>query len=229
MPNAGSEDCLFLNIFTPYLPESDSSSELKPVLFYIHGGAFIVGAGSLSEYDGGNLAARGDIVVVTINYRLGPFGFLALNDGSTNGNYGIADQIAALDWIRANIAAFGGDPTRIVIAGQSAGAMSVKILLASPKAAGKFAAAMPMSDLGGIGPFSVYEDRPSIIETAAIVGEPLLQATGCANASSPVQCLQSLSASSILYAGTSPGLVSFSSLRKSIRNQADLVLLDSLV
>jgi hypothetical protein len=96
----GTEDCLFLNIFTTYLPQINVqpvASQLKPVMFYIHGGGLMLGSGSQSELDGGNLASRGDVVVITINYRLGAFGFLALNDGSTNGNFGLSDQITALD------------------------------------------------------------------------------------------------------------------------------------
>ncbi|KAJ7082383.1 Carboxylesterase family-domain-containing protein [Mycena belliarum] len=106
---SGAEDCLFLNIFTPFLPaESTPTRKLKPVMFWIHGGAFTGGEGSDAIFDGGSLASRGDVVVVTINYRLGALGFLALDDGVTNGNYGLADQITALEWVRAHIASFGG-------------------------------------------------------------------------------------------------------------------------
>lgn len=105
-PNVGSEDCLFLNIWTPSLPApSSNKSALKPVMFWIHGGAFTGGSGSI--YDGSALVSRGDVVVVTINYRLATLGFLALNDGVTNGNYGLGDQVTALDWIIQHIADFG--------------------------------------------------------------------------------------------------------------------------
>jgi carboxylesterase type B len=143
-PVIGSEDCLFLNIFTSYLPNpvDDAKPNLRPVIFFIYGGAFLAGEGSESVWDGGNLAFRGDIVYITMNYRLGIFGFLALDDGITRGNYAIRDQILALDWVRANIANFGGDPDRITIMGQSSGAISATTLLGSPKAIGKYTAAM---------------------------------------------------------------------------------------
>jgi hypothetical protein len=99
-----SEDCLFLNIFTPHLPSSnDSSSELRPVVLWIHGGGFTGGTGSDPTFDGGNMASRGDVVVVTINYRLTTLGFLAIPGTNITGNYGIADQITALQWVQANI------------------------------------------------------------------------------------------------------------------------------
>lgn len=195
----GSEDCLFLNVFTTTLPRISgkaSVSGLKPVMFYIHGGGFVTGAGSIAEYDGGNLASRGDVVVVTINYRLGPFGFLALHDNSTNGNFGLSDQINALTWVKDNIAAFGGDPARITIFGQSAGAISVIALLGSPAAAGKFAAAMPLSALGGLGSVTNFVEYPSI-STVATLSNPLLEATGCLNATSQIECLRGLSASEL--------------------------------
>ena len=135
-----SEDCLNLNIWTPALPPPP---EGWPVLVFLHGGSFTGGSGSEAVYDGTQLAARG-VVVVTLNYRLGPLGFLALPalaaedpHGST-GNYGLLDQIAALKWIRANIRAFGGNPDNITLFGQSAGGMSVCTLMASPLAQGLF-------------------------------------------------------------------------------------------
>ncbi len=109
----------------------------------IHGGAFVTGAGSVGTYNGKHLAARGDVVVVTINYRLGALGFLNLS-GATDGKLpgtgaeGLADQIAALNWVKANIAQFGGDPANVTIFGESAGGMSVGALLACPAARGLF-------------------------------------------------------------------------------------------
>lgn len=204
LPGVGSEDCLFLNIFTPYLPDTSHPidvQKLRSVMLYIHGGAFISGSGADSEYDGGNMASRGDIVVVTINYRLGPFGFLPLNDTIANGNYGLADQVTALDWVKANIAAFGGDQNRITIAGQSAGAASVHALLGSPPAVGKYAAAMPMSNVGGVGIFSLYNTFPSIGEGSIIVAAPVLAATGCVSATSQIDCLRTADAQVVLGAG----------------------------
>jgi carboxylesterase type B len=197
----GSEDCFFLNIFTPYLPKPGDiyvKTQLKPVMFYIHGGGFIGGSGSQSEYDGGNLASRGDVVVVTIEYRLGVFGFLVLDDGLTNGNFGLGDQVTALDWVKSNIAFFGGDPDRITIFGGSAGAISVIALLQSPKAIGKYAAAMPQSNLGGFGQVAYYNNYPSIATGSIVIGYPILEATGCSsNTTSAVECLRSLPAATL--------------------------------
>lgn len=146
---AVSEDCLTLNVWTP---KTDTKAGL-PVLVYIHGGAFTEGSGSIPLYAGTELARQG-IVVVTINYRLGVFGFLAhpeLNaesPGQASGNYGLQDQIAALRWVRDNIRQFGGDPAQVTIWGQSAGAMSVGALLVSDQARGLFRAAVASSGLG---------------------------------------------------------------------------------
>ena len=139
------EDCLYLNIYTPGL-----DSERRPVFVWIHGGGFTIGAGSQTTYDGMTLSKRGDIVVVTINYRLGPFGFLNLSEITggkipSTGNEGLLDQIAALEWVRENIDAFGGDPSNVTIGGESAGGMSVGALLAMPKAKGLFKRAIPQS------------------------------------------------------------------------------------
>jgi para-nitrobenzyl esterase len=113
-----SEDCLYLNVWTPDPGRRHFPS--LPVLVWIHGGSFVTGSGSISWYDGTRLASRGDVVVVTINYRLGPFGYLDLsavgsNECGTSGNLGLLDQIAALEWVRDNIEAFGGDPGRVCV------------------------------------------------------------------------------------------------------------------
>jgi len=150
-PGAQSEDCLYLNVCTPSLDGAK-----RPVLVWIHGGAFVTGAGSLGTYNGKYLAARGDVVVVTINYRLGAFGFLNLRDvtdgriGAT-GAEGLSDQIMALRWVKQNIAAFGGDPENVTIFGESAGAMSVGALLAAPSARGLFHKAILQSGATHIG------------------------------------------------------------------------------
>jgi para-nitrobenzyl esterase len=147
--NEVSEDCLTLNVWTP---RADASAKL-PVIVYIHGGSFREGSGAVDVYRGGNLAAKG-AVVVTINYRLGAFGFLAHPDLTaeseqhSSGNYGLLDQIAALRWVQANIAQFGGDPKNVAIWGQSAGALSVSALVASPLAEGLFQRAQTDSGLG---------------------------------------------------------------------------------
>jgi len=196
--SSGSEDCFFLNVWTPYLPSPKSSrKQLKPVIFWIHGGAFTSGMGSDPTFDGGNLASRGDVVVVTINYRLGTLGFLALDDGKTNGNYGLADQITALDWVRRNIQDFGGDPDRITIFGQSAGAGSVRALLASPKARGRFAGAIMESNLGGIAYGTTYSKYYSIAQEMEVVGNAIVEEANCTNAHSQIECLRSLPAMTI--------------------------------
>ncbi|KAJ5330061.1 hypothetical protein N7452_010451 [Penicillium brevicompactum] len=196
---SGSEDCLFLNIWTPYipLPVKTTKKNLKPVMFWIHGGAFTGGTSSDPTFDGSNLASRGDVVVVAINYRLGTLGFLALDDGKTNGNYGLADQIIALEWVRLNIKDFGGDPDGITIFGQSAGAGSVRALLASPKARGKFSAAIMQSNLGGLGYGTTYSKYHSISQEMEIVGKAILSETNCTKAVSPVECLRALPATSV--------------------------------
>ena len=142
---ATSEDCLSLNVWTPRL----GVAAKLPVLVWIHGGAFAGGSGAVPIYNGAPLARRG-IVVVTINYRLGVLGFMALPEltaeAGTSGNYGLLDQVAALQWVRRNIEKFGGDPDHVTIAGQSAGAASVQDLMASPAAVGLFARAIVESD-----------------------------------------------------------------------------------
>lgn len=143
-----SEDCLYLNVWTP----AKSAKERLPVMVWIHGGSFETGSGSMQVYDGTNLAAKG-VVVVTINYRLGPLGFLAhpaLSAESAqgvSGNYGLLDQIAALQWVQRNIAAFGGDPARVTVFGESAGAISILDLLVSPLAQGLFSRAISESGI----------------------------------------------------------------------------------
>ncbi len=139
------EDCLSLNVFTPGLDDGR-----RPVLVWIHGGGFLVGSGSTPLYDGRALARRGDVVVVTINYRLGVFGFLDLTsifgpELKESSNLGLRDQIAALEWVRENIEGFGGDPRNVTLFGQSAGAMSVAALLAAPRARGLFHRAIAQS------------------------------------------------------------------------------------
>ncbi|MFB3776271.1 MAG: carboxylesterase/lipase family protein [Bryobacteraceae bacterium] len=142
--NERSEDCLYLNVWTA------ASQGKRPVLFWIHGGAFDQGSTSVALYDGEGLARKG-VVVVTTNYRLGLFGFLAHpeltreSEARASGNYGILDLIAALKWVQANIGAFGGDPTRVTIAGQSAGSSAVHVLVASPLAKGLFHQAIAQS------------------------------------------------------------------------------------
>ena len=138
--NPEGPDCLNLNVWTP-----DPSAGGLPVLVWIHGGAFVIGSGSDSIYDGSSFARDG-VVTVTLNYRLGAAGFHHVGASVPgSGAFGIADQIAALEWVQDNIASFGGDPGQVTIAGESAGGMSVGTLLAAPRAQGLFHRAIPQS------------------------------------------------------------------------------------
>ena len=156
-PPTVSEDCLYLNIWAP----AGKPTRQLPVLVWIHGGGYSNGSASMPLYRGDRLARKG-VVVVTLAYRLGPLGFLAHpqltreSAHGASGNYGLQDQIAALHWIQRNIAAFGGDPARITIAGQSAGSMAVSILMATPLAKGLFQRAIGES--GGV--FEPFQIAP---------------------------------------------------------------------
>lgn len=138
------EDCLYLNVSTPGLDDRK-----RPVLFWIHGGGYRTGQGAIPWYNGASFARLGDIVTVSINYRLGALGFTDLSrfgeDYATSGANGTMDQILALSWVRDNIAAFGGDPEKITVAGESAGGFSVATVLASPMAEGMMRGAIPQS------------------------------------------------------------------------------------
>jgi len=142
MKISGSEDCLFLNIFTQSLPSTDMNTEdpLRPVLFYIHGGGFTMGAGSGGfgmSNSGEDYFMESGVVLVTINYRLGPLGFMALPGTNIQGNMGMKDQLMAMRWVKQNIARFGGDPGRITISGLSAGGVSVHAHVLSPNGEGE--------------------------------------------------------------------------------------------
>ncbi len=156
-----SEDCLTLNIWSP-----GADAQLRPVLVWLHGGGWLIGSGRL--HDGTSLAALGDVVVVTLNYRLGPFGFLHLaelgGEGyAASGNCGLLDQVAALQWVQDNITAFGGDPHRVTVFGESAGAMSIGTLLALPAAQGLFQQAILQS--GTVGPIRRSTEATTLART----------------------------------------------------------------
>ncbi|MDQ2811990.1 MAG: carboxylesterase/lipase family protein [Actinomycetota bacterium] len=155
------EDCLNLNVWTP-----DLNARGLPVLVWIHGGSFMNGSSSVAEYNGA-VFARDGVICVTVNYRLAAEGFLSLGDGIAN--LGLLDQLAALRWVQANIAAFGGDPARVTVAGESAGAMSVTTLLSMPLAEGLFAQAIAQS---GAAAHTLTQDQ------AAMVGGYLAAALG---------------------------------------------------
>jgi para-nitrobenzyl esterase len=190
----GTEDCLYLNIYTP-----NPAGTRLPVMVWIHGGTFISGAGSW--YRGGNLAARGKLVVVTINYRLGPFGFLAnRNLDSTDprhlsGNYGLLDQQAALRWVKDNIAAFGGDPHNVTVAGESAGGISIGLHLVSPAASGLFERAILES-----GPFlGPLHHFHTLAETEAR-GDEFAARLRCDKAADVAGCLRSKTTAQVMTA-----------------------------
>jgi para-nitrobenzyl esterase len=160
-----SEDCLFLNVWTPALNDGGK----RPVLFWCHGGAFTMGSGS---YDGTNLAQRGDAVIVTVNHRLGPLAYCYLGEllgeeYQSSGNVGMLDLVAALAWVHNNIEAFGGDPGNVTIFGESGGGVKVSVLLAMPAAAGLFHRAIVQSGPGV---------RLTPREKAATQAEKLLEA-----------------------------------------------------
>ncbi len=169
-----SEDCLYLNVWTP----ADRNTKDLPVLVYFYGGGFVAGDGSEPRYNGENMAKKG-IVVVTVNYRLGVFGFLAHPELSAeapyqaSGNYGLLDQAASLEWVRDNIAAFGGDPKKVTIAGESAGSISVSYQMASPLAKGLIAGAIGESG-AGIHPTLA----PVTLEEAEKTGKEFLDQAG---------------------------------------------------
>ena len=143
---APSEDCLYLNVWTG----AKSAAERRPVMIFTYGGSFTGGSGSEPRYDGEALAKKG-VVAITYNYRLGPFGWLAHPEltresgHNASGNQGLADAIAALQWVQKNVAAFGGDPRRVTIFGESAGGIIVGGLVASPEAKGLFQRAISES------------------------------------------------------------------------------------
>ncbi len=167
-----SEDCLYLNIYTA----AKSGSEKRPVMVWIHGGALTSGAGSI--YDGEVLASKG-VVLVTVNYRLGIFGFFAHpeltkeSDRNASGNYGLLDQIAALEWVQKNIAAFGGNPKNVTIFGESAGSWSVNYLTASPLAKGLFEKAIGESG----GEFAPARKLADLERAGVAAGEAVKAAT----------------------------------------------------
>ncbi|PWZ02882.1 alpha/beta-hydrolase [Testicularia cyperi] len=191
-----TEQCLVTDIFTPYLPSASevaTDQNLKPIFVFIHGGGYTSGSGLDYTFDGGNLASRGDVVVLTVNYRLGSLGHLAYNE-QIRGNYGLGDLVTVLKWIQLYGKGFGGDPNRVTIGGQSAGAQHVENLLASPAAAGLFHRAIVFSGKGHDSSF-VY---PTLEQSAAGKGGAVVKAVGCDTASNILTCLRSKSVNSFL-------------------------------
>src|SRR6266542_6886120 len=199
--NGMSEDCLYLNVWTP----AKSGNEKLPVLVYFFGGGFVAGDGSEGRYDGESMAKKG-IVAITVNYRLGVFGFFAhpeLTKESpqrASGNYALFDQHAALKWAQQNIAAFGGDPKRVTIAGESAGSVSVSAQMASPLSKNLIAGAIGESGslLGALPPIPLNQAEQNGIQFAKTVG------------ANSLADLRALNADSLLKASTKYGPFRFS-------------------
>jgi len=172
------EDCLYLNIWTP----AKDTEEKRPVMLWIHGGDSTIGSGSVAAFDGRRLAGMG-IVVVTINYRLGPLGYLAHpllskeSEKGVSGNYGFLDQIASLKWVKRNIAAFGGNPDNVTIFGGSAGALAVTRLMVSPLADGLFHRAIAQSG-GSFGLNIRLREKLYGLESAEEIGESVSELLG---------------------------------------------------
>ncbi|OQE35240.1 hypothetical protein PENCOP_c014G00622 [Penicillium coprophilum] len=189
-----SENCLYLNIFTPFLPHNvTTNTMLRPVAVYLYGGSFTRGAAAMVDYDGGNFASRNDVVIVTLNYRVGALGFLSTGN-LTTGSYGTQDQIMALKWVQKHISAFGGDPSHVTVFGQSSGGQSVVALLSSTAAKGLFSGALVQSanfDLPWF-PRALY---------SKYIAPEVGRAVGCdgnASEASLLKCLRSVPASMYL-------------------------------
>jgi para-nitrobenzyl esterase len=193
-----SEDCLYLNVWTAARKPTDK----LPVMVWIHGGGYTMGSGSTLAYDGAALARQG-VVLVTINYRLGPFGWFAHpqlskeSPHNSSGNYGLLDQIAALEWVKRNIAAFGGDVSRVTIFGESAGAGSVCYLMASPMARGLFHRAIAESG-SAFGANRHLREPWYGQESAEKLGERVAREMAGDKAADPIAALRTKSAEDIL-------------------------------
>ena len=199
-----AEDCLYLNIWKPTNPPEKK----LPVMVWIHGGGFLVGAGSGPEYPGGKLAQKG-VLVVSLNYRLGSLGFLVHEDlekespADFAGNYGLLDQIAALQWIRKNIDAFGGDPDRITLFGESAGAASISLLMLSPQAKGLFNRAIMQSATATTLPYIMPLANGSYAQ-AQETGRKLAAGLGCEKGKDTLAAMRAKTPAEIMAAARSP-------------------------
>jgi len=194
----GNEDCLFLNVYTPGGKKNRHEHDDLPVMVWIHGGSLVTGSGGL--YDPTPLVTKGNVIVVTINYRLGVLGFLAHpaldSEGHLNANYGLMDQQFALQWVQWNIEAFGGDPERVTIFGESAGGLSVYSHLASPTAAGLFHRAIAQS--GAYTSFQDYQQLIFPLAAAEVGGTTFATTVGCG--SQTAQCLRNTSPTTLVTA-----------------------------
>ena len=190
----GDEDCLTLDVWRPAEPP-ELGADPRPVLVFFHGGGNVLGSTSDPLRNGRRLAREQDVIVVAVNYRLGVLGFLAhprlTAAHGTSGNWAYLDMIAALDWVAENVAAFGGDPKRVTIAGDSAGGLGVCVLMASPLAAGKFSAAVVESGGCDVASLAVRERQ----------GEGLVLRSGCGPAEDPFACFRALPAARMVKFG----------------------------
>jgi para-nitrobenzyl esterase len=206
----GDENCLFLNVWVP--PGASPDAKL-PVMVFIHGGAFVFGTGGAGPapgtpgfgsngaydlFDGTYLAATNKVIVVTLNYRLGVFGFFSLETGLTGNNFGLQDQVLALNWVQQNIASFGGDPLKVTIFGESAGAMSVGLLTLSSQSSNLFHAAIMESNPLGL-PYKTTAQ-------ANAIGKLLSEMMGCKNPEESAQCMMKKNASELGKEAHSPEL-----------------------
>ncbi len=183
-----SEDCLFLNVYKP-----ETSTGGLTVMVWIHGGGFIVGSADFAGLlDGDYVVQQGNVIVVSMNYRLGPFGFLAIDDPDMDQNVGLLDQVLALEWVRDNIEAFGGDPNKVTIFGESAGSMSVNFHLLSPLSKGLFHQAIMQSGSAG-----AYLQTTK--QQAQLSQYPLAKKVGCPSTEQPdiIKCLQNVPADTL--------------------------------
>ncbi|KAG4306222.1 hypothetical protein PORY_000210, partial [Pneumocystis oryctolagi] len=198
-----NEDCLYVNVFTPYTPDfHDPPDMLLPVMVWIHGGSFVRGDVSHSHYDPSHLVSRENIVVVTFNYRLNIFGFWG------SGNHAIKDQITALQWVQKHIRGFGGDPERVTICGESAGAISVRTLIAAKhKTQGLFHAAIMASDPLALG-FSTKSDAEEILSLNAAKLLGCSDILGATYNNSITECMRNVSVESLVNAASVVGLFS---------------------
>lgn len=201
---AGQEDCLYLNVWRP--APGAAGGEPLPVMVFVHGGGNVTGSTSeersgVRTYDGARLSARGEVVVVTLQYRLNILGYMVEDsldeDGQLSGNYGLRDQVAALGWVARNIAAFGGDPARVLLFGESGGAADVCALLAAPSAWGLFQSAVVMS--GGC--------RGRLRYVLRNWSEEVIEAVGCAGVQDRADCLRAVDAAVLVSAASRPSTV----------------------
>ena len=198
---SGSEDCLYLNVYTP----AKAVSAGRAVMVWIPGGGFTQGSASSPYYDGQYIADQAGVVVVTITYRVGALGFLTSsaldreNKAGISGNYGLLDQQAALRWVRDNISAFGGDPQNVTLFGESAGADSTEYALVSPSAGGLFQHAIIESSVG----LGLITDLP-LATAEANGGATVIAAVGCANSADVASCLRNLPVSAFLTPTATP-------------------------